>query len=358
MTSPAPSMFRPGLDALPDYVPGAVNPQAVKLSSNESAHPPLPAAVAAMQDAAARANRYPDMAVSALREALAGHLGLAANQVLVGNGSSTICQQLAQATCLPGDEVLFPWRSFEAYPIFALVAGATPVPVLLDAEHRLDLPAMAAAITDKTRLIFICNPNNPTGTTITTAEFEDFMATVPSHVLVALDEAYFEYNRAADTPVSTEVMTRYPNVIGVRTFSKAYGLAGARVGYAFGAADIIATLGKVSVPFNVNAIAQAGALASLAAADELSARIQETITERDRLVAELSDFSVPSSEANLVWIPAASLADASLPSPQPLAASLADASVLVRAFDEGLRITATTPAETDAFLAAWRSVTS
>ncbi|APT93513.1 aminotransferase [Corynebacterium phocae] len=351
-------MFRDDLDLLPTYIPGAVDENAVKLSSNESAHPPLPEVVTAMQDAAACANRYPDMSVSKLRQVLADHLGYSPEQVLVGNGSTTVCQQLAQVTCQPGDEVIFPWRSFEAYPIFALMVGARPVPVPLDADHRVDLPAMAAAVTDKTKLVFVCNPNNPTGTTVTTEEFAAFMDQIPANVLVALDEAYFEYNRAADSPVSTEVMKKYPNVIGVRTFSKAYGLAGARVGYAFGDKDIIAAIARTSTPFNVNAIAQAGAIASIQSQRSLQSRIAETIVERDRLVAELADFGVPHSEANLVWIPRENLLAACLGTPQEVTKNLAAEGVLVRAFDEGIRITATTAQETDAFLRAWAAVTA
>ena len=204
------NMIRPDLDTIPDYVPGARNDQAIKLSSNECAEGPLPSVLEAMRDTLGSMNRYPDMGATDIRTALAEHLGVTIDQVAVGTGSSALCQQLATITAQPGDEIIFPWRSFEAYPIFARIVGATPVAIPLDAEHRLDLPAMAAAITERTKLIFVCNPNNPTGTTITNAEFETFMDAVPSDILVALDEAYFEYNRATDTPVATDVITRYP----------------------------------------------------------------------------------------------------------------------------------------------------
>lgn len=344
-------MLREDLESLPAYVPGKRMPDAVKLSSNESAHPPLPSVTEAIAESAAQSHRYPGMGAIELRKKLAAKLGLAdENSVTVGTGSSALCQQLVTITCQPGDEVIFPWRSFEAYPIFTQVTGATAVPVPLR-ELRNDLPAMADAITERTRLIFVCNPNNPTGTTITDQEFREFMDRVPADVVVALDEAYVEYNTADNTPLATEAVQQYPNVIGLRTFSKAYGLAGVRVGYAFGNPDIIATLGKVAIPFSVSAVAQAAALAALepAATDELNERVTETNQQRDRLADELG---LTPSFANFVWIPAESLHD----SPQEIAAQLAESGVLVRAFDEGLRITATTAEETDTLLAAWKKV--
>ena len=173
------------------------------------------------------------------------------------------------------------------------------MPVPLTADHRVDLPALAAAVTERTKLIFVCNPNNPTGTTVTDAEFAAFMDAVPADVLVALDEAYFEYNQAADTPVATEVINRYPNVVGLRTFSKAYGLAGARIGYAFGPQVVIEALNKVAVPFSVSSVAQVAALASLSASDELRARIDGTVAERSRVVDKLG---LAESQANFVWL--------------------------------------------------------
>jgi len=219
-------MIRPDLKAIPAYVAGARNDDALKLSSNEAAHPPLPEAAAAMAEAVTKANRYPDIAATALREDLAAHLGVEYGQVAVGTGSSALCQQLVEIAATPGEEVLFPWRSFEAYPIFAQVVGAHPIPVPLGADQRVDLPAMAHKITDKTRLIFVCNPNNPSGTTVTKEEFAAFMDAVPADVLVALDEAYIEYNRATNIPLGTELVGTYPNLVCLRTFSKAYGLAG------------------------------------------------------------------------------------------------------------------------------------
>lgn len=344
-------MIRRDLQELPSYVPGRSDEQAIKLSSNESGHPPLPSVVAAMQAAATNANRYPDMAAVQLREALAQRLGLKRENIAVGTGSSALCQQLVNVTCLPGDEVVFPWRSFEGYPIFARIAGARPVPVPLDPEHRVSLRSMAEAITPKTRLIFVCNPNNPTGTTVSRHDFDEFMRFVPADVVVALDEAYVEYNLASESPVATDYLGEHPNLVGLRTFSKAYSLSGVRVGYAFGAASLIAALNKVAVPFSVSSVAQAGALASLAAEAELGERVEATIRERRRLAEALLGDGAVRSEANFVWLPAETLAHRG--TPQQVAEQLADRGVLVRAFPEGIRITVTVAEEMDALLAAW-----
>ena len=339
-------IVRADISEIPSYVPGKRLADALKLSSNEVAHPPLPAAVAAMAEAATTANRYPDMGATDLVHAIAKHLKLRPEQVAVGCGSSALCQQLVQITCKTGDEVVFPWRSFEAYPIFARVAGATPRPVPLTADHRVDLPALAAAITPATRLVFVCNPNNPTGTTITKREFEEFMAVVPPTTLVALDEAYFEFVRTQDTPMGTEVVVKHENVVALRTFSKAYGLAGVRVGYAFGNPAIITALNKVAIPFGVSAVAQAGAIASLAGAAQLLERTNETVSERDRVARAIG--AIP-SEANFVWLPTKTAAT--------LAQQLANQGVIIRAFPEGVRITVTDHAEANRFLAAWNSIT-
>lgn len=339
-------IVRADISEIPSYVPGKRLADALKLSSNEVAHPPLPTAVAAMAEAATTANRYPDMGATDLVHTIAKHLKLRPEQVAVGCGSSALCQQLVQITCATGDEVVFPWRSFEAYPIFARVAGATPRSVPLTADHHVDLPALAAAITPATRLVFVCNPNNPTGTTITKRKFEEFMAVVPPTTLVALDEAYFEFVRTQDTPMGTEVVVKHENVVALRTFSKAYGLAGVRVGYAFGNPAIIAALNKVAIPFGVSAVAQAGAIASLAGAAQLLERTNETVSERDRVARAIG--AIP-SEANFVWLPTKTAAT--------LAQQLANQGVIIRAFPEGVRITVTDHAEANRFLAAWNSIT-
>ena len=341
-------MIRADLTDIPTYVPGKRLDHATKLSSNEVAFTPLPAAISAVTEAASTANRYPDIGAVELRQVLAEHLELELNQIAVGCGSSALCQQLVQATCEGGDEVIFPWRSFEAYPIFARVAGATAVPIPLVPETQgHDLDAMIAAITDRTRLIFLCNPNNPSGTTFTQAEFESFMERVPEDIVVGLDEAYFEFNRAGDSPVVTEAVERYANVVGLRTFSKAYGLAGLRIGYAFGNPELISAMNKVSIPFAVSSVAQAAAIASLNSADELLERTEEVVEQRQR--AAVAVGAAP-TQANFIWLPGDNAAE--------LATQLAEQGVVIRAFPEGARITITNAAETDKFLNAWEAVHS
>ena len=337
-------MIRRDLDAIPAYVPGKTDPEALKLSSNEVAGVPLPAAAEAMAQAAAGGNRYPDMGAVALKRALANHLGVDPANVAVGCGSSALCQQLAQATSTPENNIIFPWRSFEAYPIFCRISGAEPRPVpLIDGAH--DLNQMLSRIDDSTSLIFLCSPNNPTGAVISAADFHSFMAQVPEHVTVALDEAYFEFNRDEQAVNGQDVWRDYSNLICLRTFSKAYGLAGVRVGYAFGNPELIAAVDKVGVPFQVSALAQAGAIASLEHSDELLARVEDTIDVRDEVAERIG---AAHSQANFVWVPFED------PERAPaIADRLARHGVLVRAFPEGLRITVTNREETDEFLSAW-----
>ncbi len=340
--------LRPDLDDLPVYVPGKTYPGAIKLASNEVTHPPLPSVAAAIADAVSGINRYPDNAAVELGDALAKKYGVTAEEVQVGCGSVTLCQNLITITCRPGDEVLFGWRSFETYPLATRIAGATPVQVPLDATAAYDLPAMAGALTDRTRLVFICNPNNPTGTIVGRDELLAFLRAVPGNVVVALDEAYVEYTRqgAAEAYDAVELRREFPNLVILRTFSKAYGLAGLRVGYAIGDPAVITALGKVHIPFSVNSLAQRAAVACLAADEELLARTDAVVTERVRVTAELRalGYRVPESQANFVWVDlgAESLA---------FARASTEAGVIIRPFaDDGVRVTVTERTENDAFL--------
>ena len=262
--------IRPDLDDLPVYVPGKTFPGAVKLASNEVTEGPLPSVVEAIGAAAAAVNRYPDNGMVELTAALAKSLGVTEDEVQVGCGSVILCQNLILVTSGPGDEVVFGWRSFETYPLATRVAGATPVQVPLTGDLTYDLRAMADAITDRTRLIFVCNPNNPTGTVVEAADLREFLQNVPSDVIVALDEAYFEYLRLPSSQAydALELRREFRNLVVLRTFSKAYGLAGLRVGYAIADPEVITALGKVHVPFSVSSVAQAAALASLDAGDQ------------------------------------------------------------------------------------------
>ena len=362
---------RADLEQVPAYVPGKTVPGALKIASNEMTQPPLPSVVEAISqtisDPTTSPNRYPDMGAVDLRIKLGEHLRLPMEQVAVGCGSSALCLQLVQATCADGDEVVFPWRSFEAYPILARVAGATPVPVPLDAQGRNDLSAMAAAITDRTRLVFVCNPNNPTGTTVTREAFAEFMAQVPGDVVVALDEAYIELVDEAThaaTPLAHELLDTYPNLVGLRTFSKVYGLAGLRVGYMFGPEKLVEAVNKVAIPFSVNTLAQIAALTSLDAQEELTARIAEVRAQRVAVTEAINaatgrETVLPNSQANFIWIDEGRIAnlslldDVSVATTTDLGDFLAQRNILIRCFaGEGARITITTEEETSQLLAA------
>lgn len=342
---------RPALDGIPTYVPGrsaqAVAAElgienVVKLASNEAPFGPLPAARMAIADAIAGINRYPDDRNTALTDALAAHYRVDGSQILIGAGSVNLCRLAFAATLDDGDEVVFAWPSFEMYPILAQQIGATAVRVpLLDQRHDLD--AMADAVSERTRLVFLCNPNNPTGTAVDGASLTRFLERVPSDCLVVLDEAYREFVTAPDVSDGLDVLAAFENVTVLRTFSKAYGLASLRVGYAIAHPDVIAVLRKVALPFRVNGLAQVAALASLGAADEMRERVSGVIAERTRLLAALQDLSLPvvPSEANFLWLDVPEQASA-------LGKFSEQRGVVLRVFGGvGVRITVGTPAEND-----------
>jgi histidinol-phosphate aminotransferase len=341
-------LTRADLDALPSYVPGKTIPGSIKLASNEVPYGPLPGVVEAITEAAANAHRYPDMGVVALRAALAQRLGVADERVATGCGSVALAEHLAKATCRDGDEIVYSWRSFEAYPIISATAGARGVAVPNTADHGHDLPAMAATITDRTRLVLVCNPNNPTGTALRSAELDAFLDQVGPDVLVVLDEAYREFVTDPDVP---DGVTRYadrPNVVVLRTMSKAWGLAGLRVGYLVAHPDVAAAVRKVITPFSTSALAQAAALAALDQAEEMSRRVGLVIAERDRVSSVLAKMfgEVPSTQANFVWLPLRDRAEA-------FGAACLNQGVIVRPFPgDGVRITTGTPPENDALIEA------
>ncbi|MEE9244239.1 MAG: histidinol-phosphate transaminase [Mycobacterium sp.] len=340
-----PARLRPELADLPTYAPGKTVPGAIKIASNETVHGPLASVRAAIEKATDRINRYPDNGYLELKERLAKHVNFAPEHISVGCGSVSLCQQLIQITSTVGDEVLFGWRSFEIYPLQVRTAGATPVQVPLS-EHTFDLEAMLAAITERTRLIFVCNPNNPTSTAVDPEALLRFIEAVPSHILVAIDEAYIEYIRDGLVPNSFGLVRAHSNIVVLRTFSKAYGLAGLRIGYAVGHPDIIAALSKVYVPFTATSISQAAAIASLDAAEELLARTDAVVAERTRVTTALraAGYDVPPSQANFVWLPIPGHA-------QRFAADAANDRVIVRPYgDDGVRVTVAAPNESDAFL--------
>ena len=299
--------FRPILDQFSPYKPGkppaTTTGPTYKLSSNESPFGPLPSVLKVIADAAAEVNRYPDNGAAELTDAIAARYGVPPEHIALGCGSVGLVQQLLEAVSEPGAEVLYAWRSFEAYPYLTDLAGARSVTVPLT-DERHDLGAMAAAITDATRLVFVCTPNNPTGTVVTTAELTSFIDQVPADCLVVLDEAYAEYVRDPDVPTGIELYADRQNVAVLRTFSKAYGLAGLRVGFMVGSEAIATAARKTMLTFSVNAVAQAAAVASLSAEAELLDRVELVVGERGRVRAALLEmgFAVPPTEANFVWL--------------------------------------------------------
>ncbi|ORT57729.1 histidinol-phosphate transaminase [Streptomyces sp. CB03238] len=344
--------LRAVLDGIPTYKPGkpaaAEGPVAYKLSSNENPYPPLPGVMESAMAAAAGFNRYPDMACTGLMNELAERFGVPVTHLATGTGSVGVAQQLVQSTAGPGDEVIYAWRSFEAYPIITQVSGATPVQVPLTPGDVHDLDAMADAITDRTRLIFVCNPNNPTGTVVRRAELERFLDRVPSDVLVVLDEAYREFIRDVEVPDGVKIYRERPNVAVLRTFSKAYGLAGLRVGFAVAHEPVAAALRKTAVPFGVSQLAQDAAVASLRAEDELLGRVGSLVCERQRVYEGLvgQGWTVPETQANFVWLRLGELT-------VDFAAACEQAGVVVRGFPgEGVRVTIGETEANDIFLRA------
>jgi histidinol-phosphate aminotransferase len=348
MTDASPR-FRSVLDGFPAYKPGrtpvSATGQAHKLSSNESPYGPLPSVVEVIAEAARSVNRYPDNGAVALTEAIATRFGVPAEHVAVGCGSAGVAQQLFEAVGEPGAEVIYAWRSFEAYPILADLAAVESVRVPLRDETH-DLAAMAGAITPRTRMIFVCNPNNPTGTVVHADELTEFLDRVPADCLVVLDEAYREYIRDAAVPDGLHVYRDRPNVAVLRTFSKAYGLAGLRVGFLIAQPPVAAAVRSTMLPFTVNHIGQAAAIASLAAGDELAVRVESTVNERTRVRDELiaGGLTVPPAEANFVWL---RLGDRTM----EFAAACEAAGIAVRPFaGEGVRVSIGDPEANDAFL--------
>ena len=354
MVPPPTPRFRSVLDRFSGYRPGrtptAPDGRSHKLSSNESPYGPLPSVVDAIAAAATEIHRYPDNGAQALIEAVATRFGVPEAHIAVGCGSVGVTQQLLEAIGEPGAQVLYAWRSFEAYPTLTALSGAESVQVPLDGETH-DLAAMADAITDRTRLVFVCNPNNPTGTVVRRAELTAFLRRVPADCLVVLDEAYREYVRDPDVPDGLSLYRDWPNVAVLRTFSKAYGLAGLRVGFLVGHEPVAAAARATMLPFAVNRVAQAAAIASLAAESELLERVGTVIGERQRvrdaLLAE--GWSVPPTEANFVWLRLAG-------DTQGFAAECAAAGVSIRPFgDEGARISIGDTDANEAFLAIAKS---
>jgi len=298
----SPVRIRPEIAALGFYTQGKAAPaDAFKLSSNENPFPPILPVIEAIAGAAV--NRYPDGAATELRARLAARHGVTPAEVHIGAGSVSLLAQLIQAVAGPGDEVVYAWRSFEAYPGLVTVSGATSTMVPNLPDHRHDLDALAAAITDRTRAVIVCTPNNPTSTIVTAEEFDRFMAAVPDTVLVLLDEAYTEFVTDPRSVHGTALLGRHPNLVVLRTFSKAYGLAGLRVGYALGPEPLLNAARATAIPLSVTEPAQRAALAALEHEPVLLERVRELCERRDRVWAALAGRSwrVPQPQGNFVW---------------------------------------------------------
>ena len=326
--------LRPEIAALPAYRQGrSPSDSGLKLSSNENPYPPLPGVIDAVA-AAISYNRYPDAAGMVLRERLGERFGVSADEVHLGAGSVSILAQLLLAVAGPGDEVVHAWRSFEAYPSLVTVTGATGIRVPNRPDGAHDIAAMVAAVTDRTRAVIICTPNNPTGTVVTADGFAELMAAIPGDVLVILDEAYYEFVTDPARVDGTELIGRHPNVVVLRTFSKAYGLAALRLGYAIGDARVLDAARATAIPLSVTEAAQLAALASLEREDELLERVGHIVATRDRLRAGLlaQRWAVPEAQGNFVWLATGDETDAA-------AEAFLDADLAVRPFaGDGIRI--------------------
>jgi histidinol-phosphate aminotransferase len=345
VSSPQP---RPNVNEIPAYVAGKP-PKPVpglttyKLSSNENPYPPLPGVVEAAVAAAERMNRYPDMGNVELYAALSAKLDVPVDDLALATGSVALIYQLVQAFCDPGDEVVFAWRSFEAYPIAVTASAATAVKVPVLGDGRHDLDAMAAAVTDRTKVVLVCTPNNPTGPAVTQSELDAFLERIPSHVVVVVDEAYVEFVRMDDPIDGIATYRGRSNVVVTRTFSKAYGLAGFRVGYAVAPTPIATALRAVSLPFGISGVAQAAAVASLEREPELLERVAAIVEERDRVVFELAKdgWNVPAPQGNFVWF---ELGERTL----DFAAAADQVGIVVRPFaGEGARVSIGEPEAND-----------
>jgi histidinol-phosphate aminotransferase len=287
-------------------------------------------------EAARDAHLYPDLAGDSLVSALAAHLAIDREQVAVGAGSLALLERLLLAYTGPATEVVHAWRSYEAYPIVVSLAGAVSTAVPLDNEYRHDVDAILAAVNERTRTVIVCNPNNPTGTVLSPLEIERLVESVPHHVLVVIDEAYREFDHEA--PDTLALMGRNPNVVLLRTFSKAYALAGLRVGYLLGQRAVVSAVRRIALPFSVNRVAEAAAIAALSDQQHLQMVVERVRSSRSRLQVGLTAVvGAPPSRANFLWLPAGETSNR-------ITKRCAEAGVSIRAFrGEGTRISVGDP---------------
>ena len=348
--------FRSRLRQIPEYPAASTyeHDGLVKLASNETPWGPPPPVIAAIQGQLETLNRYPDPDKSVLRRRVADRTGLPPGRVAVGNGSCAILMAASEALLEPGAEVVHAWPSFSMYPHLAAQSGARAVAVPLDEHGRHDLDAMATEVTAATRLVLLCNPNNPTATALPVPEIDAFLASLPRHVAVILDEAYVEFNLLQDPDESIDLVKRHPNLTLLRTFSKVYGLAGLRAGYALaGSEEFRRAVDRVRQPFSVSALAQAAAAEAIRHQDEVATRVEQTVVEREHVQMELAERGLETTDgqANFAWVSLGERDEGEL------VAGLADRGVIVRAGlalgQEGfMRVTFGSRPENDAFLAA------
>jgi histidinol-phosphate aminotransferase len=329
--------------------------QIAMLASNESPYPPVPAVQEAVAKALGSLNRYPDPTNSALRRRLAERHGVPANRIAIGNGSCDVLLAAGDALLEPGAELIYAWPSFSVYPHLAAASGARALEVPVDAEHRHDLEAMRREVTVATRLVIVCNPNNPTSTALPLDEVAAFVADLPRHVAVILDEAYVEFSLLQDPDDSIALLDRHPNLVLLRTFSKIYGLCGLRVGYALcGSEEFRTAVDQVRQPFFCNAAAQAAALEALNHQDEVVRRVERNLAERMEMEEGLRALGIEpaESQANFVWF---DLGDGR--EEAEIVRGLSQRGVLVRAGtslgrEGALRVTVGTQADNERFLEA------
>ncbi len=354
---------RPAVERLPAYRPGKGAAQAeaehgitdaIKLASNENPDPPIDPILAAVAAAAAGANRYADHRATALRTRIGEWIGVDPERVTVGAGSVGLLQQLFLTYVDPGDEVVYPWRSFEVYPVYTRLMGGRETTTPLTAGQSFDLDALADAISPTTRMVVLATPNNPTGTAVATSELRRLLAGVDPRTVVVIDEAYREFlDPSFGDPVG-DLLDDHPNVVVTRTFSKAHGLAGIRVGYAIGDPAVITAIDKTLFPFAVNALAQAAAIAAIDHEPAIAERVAGLLAERARVVGSLiaEGWSIPDAQANFVYLPLGERTDR-------LYLELERRGVVTRPFaGEGIRVTIGSPAENDRFLDTFAEVAS
>ncbi len=307
------SLFRPGILATRPYTPGRPIEEVqrelgldkvIKLASNENPEGPLPAVIEAIKGAAKDINRYPDAACHELTQKLAAHLGIEPASLIFGNGSNEVIDILIRALVSPGENVVFSHHSFIVYPLTTGVHFECGRPVPLAPGDKHDLAAMAAEVDDKTKLVIVCNPNNPTGTYNTTDEFRTFLASIPTNVIVAIDEAYYEYVSAEDYPQTLPMLRDHPNLVLLRTFSKIHSLAGLRIGYGVGHPDLIGELHKTRAPFNVNLLSQVAAMACIDNWNEVAGRAERNREQLEWMETELAGLGldVVPSQTNFILV--------------------------------------------------------